>query len=112
MRIPTPPPGVSPPTPANATSWTGCSPPARAWWTLPRLELSLTRQEVEEAMRATTETLSQVTDLLAVVSAPSASTATIRRVEVLAVQPQVVVAVLITSTGEVVEGLRHLRGAG
>ena len=67
----------------------------------PRLDLSLTRQEVEEAMRATTETLSQVTDLLAVVSAPSASTATIRRVEVLALQPQVVVAVVITSTGEV-----------
>jgi heat-inducible transcriptional repressor len=66
-----------------------------------RLELSLTRQEVEEAMRATTETLSQVTDLLAVVSAPSASTATIRRVEVLALQSRVVVAVIITSTGEV-----------
>jgi heat-inducible transcriptional repressor len=66
-----------------------------------RLELSLTRQEVEEAMRATSETLSQVTDLLAVVSAPSASTATIRRVEVLALQSRVVVAVIITSTGEV-----------
>lgn len=66
-----------------------------------QLELSLTRQEVEEAMRATTETLSQVTDLLAVVSAPSASTATIRRVEVLALQSRVLVAVIITSTGEV-----------
>ncbi|HWX46220.1 MAG TPA: heat-inducible transcriptional repressor HrcA [Solirubrobacteraceae bacterium] len=68
---------------------------------VPRLDLALTRQEVEEAMRATTETLSQVTDLLAVVSAPSASTATIRHVEVLALQPRVVVAVLITSTGGV-----------
>ncbi len=67
----------------------------------PRLELSLTRQEVEEAMRATSTTLSQVTDLLAVVSAPSASTATIRHVEVLALQPQMVVTVLITSTGGV-----------
>jgi heat-inducible transcriptional repressor len=67
----------------------------------PRLELSLTRQEVEEAMRATTETLSQVTDLLAVVSAPSASTATIRHIEVLALQPRMVVAVFITSTGGV-----------
>src|SRR5438445_7438171 len=36
-----------------------------------RLELSLIRREVDEAMRATTETLSQVTNLLAVVSAPS-----------------------------------------
>ncbi len=67
----------------------------------PRVELSLTRQEVEEAMRATTTTLSQVTDLLAVVSAPSASTATIRRIEVLTLQPQMVVAVVITSTGGV-----------
>ena len=38
--------------------------------TAPRLELSLIRREVEEAMRATTETLSQMTNLLAVVSAP------------------------------------------
>ncbi len=35
-------------------------------------------------MRATTETLSQMTNLLAVVSAPSLNTATIRRIEVLA----------------------------
>jgi heat-inducible transcriptional repressor len=66
-----------------------------------RLDLSLTRREVEEAMRATTETLSQVTNLLAVVSAPSANTATIRHVEVLALQPRVVMVVVITSTGGV-----------
>ena len=65
------------------------------------LELSLIRQEVEEAVRVTTATLSQVTDLLAVVSAPSASTATIRHVEVLALQSRVVAAVVIASTGEV-----------
>ena len=67
----------------------------------PRLELSLTRREVEEAMRATTETLSQMTNLLAVVSAPSLNSATIRHVEVLALQPQVVMVVVITSTGGV-----------
>jgi heat-inducible transcriptional repressor len=67
----------------------------------PSLRLSLMRQEVEEAMRATTATLSQVTDLLAVVSAPSSSTATIRHIEVLALQPRVVAAVIITSTGSV-----------
>ena len=66
-----------------------------------RLELSLIRREVEEAMRATTETLSQMTNLLAVVSAPSMNTATIRHVEVLALQPQVVMVVIITSTGGV-----------
>jgi heat-inducible transcriptional repressor len=65
----------------------------------PSLELSLIRQEVEDAMRATTATLSEVTDLLAVVSAPSPSTATIRHVEVLALQPRLVAAVIITSTG-------------
>jgi heat-inducible transcriptional repressor len=67
----------------------------------PSLELSLIRQEVEDAMRATTATLSEVTDLLAVVSAPSPSTATIRHVEVLALQPRLVAAVIITSTGGV-----------
>jgi heat-inducible transcriptional repressor len=67
----------------------------------PRLELSLIRREVDEAMRATTETLSQMTNLLAVVSAPSLNTATIRRIEVLALQPQVVLVVIITSTGGV-----------
>ena len=65
------------------------------------LRLPLARREVEEAMRVTTETLSQVTDLLAIVSAPPLTTATIRHVEVLALQPQVVMVVVITSTGGV-----------
>jgi heat-inducible transcriptional repressor len=72
------------------------------------LELSLIRQEVEDAMRATTASLSQVTDLLAVVSAPSHSTATILHVEVLALQPRVVAAVIITSTGGVSKVLTTL----
>ncbi len=67
----------------------------------PRLELSLIRREVDEAMRATTETLSQITNLLAVVSAPSLNTASIRHIEVLALQPQVMLLVIITSTGNV-----------
>ncbi|HXR28006.1 MAG TPA: heat-inducible transcriptional repressor HrcA [Solirubrobacteraceae bacterium] len=66
-----------------------------------RLELSLIQREVDQAMRATTETLSQMTNLLAVVSAPSINAATVRHVEVLALQPQVVLIVLITSTGGV-----------
>ncbi|HYB23375.1 MAG TPA: heat-inducible transcriptional repressor HrcA [Solirubrobacteraceae bacterium] len=65
------------------------------------LELSLMRREVEEAMRSTTETLSQMTNLLAVVSAPSMNGASIRHVEVLALQPQVVLVVIITSAGGV-----------
>ena len=65
------------------------------------LELSDMRREVDEAMRATTEQLSQVTNLLALVSAPSIGTATIHRVEVLLLQPQVAMVVVITSTGGV-----------
>jgi len=56
---------------------------------------------VDEAMRVTTETLSQVTNLLAIVSAPPIETATIRHVEVLLLQPQVLMVVVITSTGGV-----------
>jgi heat-inducible transcriptional repressor len=65
------------------------------------IELALTRREVDEAMRLATETLSQVTNLLAIVSAPPLETATIRHIEVLPLQPQIVMVVIITSTGGV-----------
>jgi heat-inducible transcriptional repressor len=65
------------------------------------MKLELMRREVDEAMRVTTETLSQVTNLLAIVSGPPIDTATIRHVEVLLLQPQVVMVVTITSTGGV-----------
>ena len=65
------------------------------------VELTLARREVAEAMRMTTETLSQVTNLLAIVSAPPLDTATIRHIEVLPLQPQVLMVVVITSTGGV-----------
>jgi heat-inducible transcriptional repressor len=67
----------------------------------PTLALSLVRHEVDQAMRITTETLSQVTNLLALVTAPAIDTATIRHVEVLTLQPQVLMVVVITSTGGV-----------
>jgi len=67
----------------------------------PVVELRDARHEVEEAMRSTTEQLSQVTNLLALVSAPPIETATVRRVEVLLLQPQVAMVVVITSTGGV-----------
>ena len=66
-----------------------------------QLGLSLVRREVDEAMRVTTETLSQVTNLLAIVSAPPIATTTIRHIEVLLLQPQVLMVVVITSTGGV-----------
>jgi heat-inducible transcriptional repressor len=65
------------------------------------LQLALVRREVDEAMRVTTETLSQVTNLLAIVSAPPIATTTIRHIEVLPLQPQVLMVVVITSTGGV-----------
>jgi heat-inducible transcriptional repressor len=65
------------------------------------LELQLVRREVDEAMRTATETLSQITNLLALVSAPPIGTTTIRHVEVLLLQPQVLMVVVITSTGGV-----------
>ena len=65
------------------------------------VELTTMRREVDEAMRATSEQLSQVTNLLALVTAPPIETATIHRVEVLLLQPQVAMVVVITSTGGV-----------
>jgi heat-inducible transcriptional repressor len=67
----------------------------------PGLALSLVRRELDEAMRVTTETLSQVTNLLAIVTAPPIETSSIRHVEVLKLQPQVLMVVVITSTGGV-----------
>lgn len=67
----------------------------------PPLSLTLARREIDEAMRVTTETLSQVTNLLALVTAPPIETSTIRHIEVLVLQPQVVMVVVITSTGGV-----------
>jgi heat-inducible transcriptional repressor len=75
------------------------------------VELSDIRREVDEALRATTEQLSQVTDLLALVTAPPIETATIRRVEVLALQPQVAMVVVITSTGGVTKRVVSFEGA-
>ena len=67
----------------------------------PSLSLSLVRHELDEAMRVTSEALSHVTNLLAIVTAPPIETSTIRHVEVLALQPQVLMVVVITSTGGV-----------
>lgn len=65
------------------------------------LDLMEARSEVESALQATTEMLSQVTRLIALVSAPPIRTATVRHVEVLMLQPQIVMVVVINSTGDV-----------
>ena len=71
----------------------------------PQLSLSLVRHELDEALRITTETLSQVTNLLAIVTAPPIETSSVRHVEVLVLQPQVLMVVVITSTGGVTKRL-------
>ncbi len=67
------------------------------------LGIPAARAEVEDALQSTTEMLSQVTRLLALVSAPPLQAATVRHVEVLLLQPEVVMVVLITSTGGVTD---------
>lgn len=67
------------------------------------LGLPVARAEVEEALQTTTEMLSQVTRLLAIVSAPPLEAATVRHVEVLLLQPDVVLVVVIASTGSVTD---------
>jgi heat-inducible transcriptional repressor len=65
------------------------------------LDLTQMRRQVDEAMRETTSELSRITDLLAVATAPPAGTARIHRVEVLLLQPRVVMVVAIASNGAV-----------
>jgi heat-inducible transcriptional repressor len=71
------------------------APPGRA------LDTTQARREVDEAMRETTAELSRITDLLALATAPPPSTAHIHRVEVLLLQPRVVMVVVIASNGAV-----------
>ena len=69
------------------------------------LDLSAARSEVDMGLQATTEALAQVTHLLALVSAPPLGETSVRHVEVLLLQPQVVMVVVITSTGGVTKRL-------
>ena len=65
------------------------------------LAVTAVRSEVEAALRSTTEMLARATRLLALVSAPPIESTTVRHIEVLLLQPDVVMVVLITSTGGV-----------
>jgi len=65
------------------------------------VDLGSMRDELEDALRTTSESLSRATRLLALVTAPSLETASVRHVEVLALQPTTVMVVVITSTGGV-----------
>ena len=65
------------------------------------IDLSSVRSEVDSALEATTERLSQLTHLLALVSAPPLESTNVRHVEVLLLQPDVVMVVVITAAGGV-----------
>ena len=65
------------------------------------LDLTAAASQVDSALRATTEALAHLTHLLALVSAPALETTVVRHVEVLRLQPELVVVVVITSTGGV-----------
>ncbi len=66
------------------------------------LRLSRLRREIDEAMRETTAALVQVTDLMALATAPPpTAAATIHRIEVLRLQAAQVMVIAIASTGAV-----------
>jgi heat-inducible transcriptional repressor len=69
------------------------------------LDLSELRREIDSALETTSEVLSHVTHMLALVSAPPLQTTTVRHVEVLLLNPRTVMAVAITSTGGVAKRL-------
>jgi heat-inducible transcriptional repressor len=69
------------------------------------LDLRDAQSEIEAALQSTTDMLSQVTKLLALVSAPPLESATVRRIEVLLLQPHVVMVVVIASSGSVTKRL-------
>lgn len=74
------------------------------------LELSRLRHEIDETMRETTTALAQVTELVALVTAPPREIATIHRVEVLKLRRSLVMVVVITSTGMVDKKLIEFSG--
>jgi heat-inducible transcriptional repressor len=75
------------------------------------LDLTAMRNELEQALRLTTETLSEATHLLALVSAPSLEAAAVRHVEVLQLQARVVIVVVITASGAVSKRVFELEHA-
>lgn len=65
------------------------------------LDVGEMRREVDAALERLAETVSQVTNLLGIVTAPAPESSTVRHIEVLLLQPQLVMVVVITSTGAV-----------
>jgi heat-inducible transcriptional repressor len=75
------------------------------------LDLTAMRNELEGALQQTTESLSRATRLLALVSAPAVDIAVVRHVEVLQLQPGVVLIVVITAAGGITKRVVELEDA-
>lgn len=67
----------------------------------PSVELTFDRNEVIEAMRQTTERLAELTELMALVSAPPLASEQVLRVELISLTPHKVMVVVITDSGNV-----------
>jgi heat-inducible transcriptional repressor len=74
------------------------------------LDVAEMRREVDAALGRLADVVSQVTNLLGIVTAPPPETSTVRHVEVLLLQPQVVMVVVITSTGAVTKRVFAFEG--
>jgi heat-inducible transcriptional repressor len=68
---------------------------------VPAIDLAYDRREVAAAIRQTTEALAEVTELMALVSAPPLESEEILRVELVQLAPSKVMVVVITSNGNV-----------
>ncbi|MGD9694404.1 MAG: heat-inducible transcriptional repressor HrcA [Thermoleophilia bacterium] len=75
------------------------------------LDLTEMRREVDAALSRLADVVAQVTNLLGIVTAPPPTSSTVRHVEVLLLQPQVVMVVVITSTGAVTKRVFAFDGA-
>lgn len=64
-------------------------------------KLRFERSEVTDAIRVTTDSLAEVTELMALVSAPPLSNDEILRIELIGLQPCTVMVVVITASGNV-----------
>lgn len=67
----------------------------------PGVEIAYDRREIADAIRLTTETLAEMTELMALVSAPPLESEEILRVELVQLSPEKVMVVLITTNGNV-----------
>ena len=75
------------------------------------VERDRARSEIDDALRETAEALSRVTELLAVVSSPAVTTSIVRHIEILSLQPHLVMVVIITTSGQVTKRIFTLAEA-